>query len=96
MNQEVMIYIQSDSVYPFRLLTKRIGNLYVGSLREPFGYLKKLTKEVMSLDGKIIECKWDEGWVFMRERTDKSFPNAFTTAKGTDSQDVLLYGCMQC
>ena len=34
-------------------------------------------------DGKIIECTVsDNGWVFMRERTDKSYPNSFNTAKG--------------
>ena len=34
-------------------------------------------------DGKIIECSLDgDGWVIMRERTDKSFPNSFNTAKG--------------
>lgn len=35
------------------------------------------------MNGKIIECKFENNsWVFMRERTDKSFPNSFTTAKG--------------
>lgn len=34
------------------------------------------------LDGKIIECKYEKNaWVFMRERTDKSFPNSYTTAQ---------------
>lgn len=35
------------------------------------------------MDGKIIECKFENGnWKFMRERTDKSFPNALKTAIG--------------
>lgn len=37
------------------------------------------------MDGKIIECHWNfdrRGWEFMRQRTDKSFPNSFDTAKG--------------
>lgn len=34
-------------------------------------------------DGKIVECALESnGWVFMRERTDKSYPNSFNTAKG--------------
>lgn len=43
----------------------------------------KYTKELKELDGKIIECKLENNaWVFMRERTDKSYPNSFTTAQG--------------
>ena len=37
------------------------------------------------LDNKIIECHWDpkvNSWVFMRQRTDKSFPNSYSTAIG--------------
>lgn len=35
------------------------------------------------LDKKIIECKYESNkWVFMRVRTDKSYPNAYTTAVG--------------
>lgn len=57
--------------------------LYVGSLEQPFA-VTKLTKNMKELHGKIIECKFDpmtKQWVFMRERTDKSYPNAYTTAK---------------
>ena len=45
----------------------------------------KLNHTLRQLNNKIIECKWDydqECWSFMRERTDKSFPNAYNTAKG--------------
>ena len=45
------------------------------------------------LDGKIIECHWDfqaRGWKFMRQRTDKSFPNSFTTAQG-EGQFFAMY-----
>ena len=43
----------------------------------------QFTKALKHLDNKIIECKWENNqWVFMRERTDKSFPNAFKTAIG--------------
>lgn len=36
---------------------------------------------------KIIECYWDTSerqgvWKFMRQRTDKSYPNAYATAQG--------------
>jgi mRNA-capping enzyme len=42
----------------------------------------KFTKNLKDLNGKIIECKFENNqWVFMRERTDKSYPNAYTTAK---------------
>jgi mRNA-capping enzyme len=44
-----------------------------------------VTKVLKGLDKKIIECSWDykkNQWSFMRERTDKSFPNAYSTAEG--------------
>lgn len=65
------------------LLPTLQGNLYVGQYQLPFGQLKKCTKKMREYDGKIIECALDSnGWVFMRERTDKSYPNSFNTAKG--------------
>lgn len=49
------------------------------------------------LDGKIVECKYElipgvpkvngvppGKWSFMRVRTDKSYPNAYTTAIGEE------------
>ena len=43
----------------------------------------QLTKELKELDGKIIECSYNgKDWVFMRQRTDKSFPNSISTAQG--------------
>lgn len=57
--------------------------LFVGSLETPFAEMK-YTKSLKELNNKIIECKYDPhngGWIFMRERTDKSYPNAYTTAK---------------
>lgn len=43
----------------------------------------KYTKDLKELDGKIIECNWTgREWKFMRQRTDKSFPNSIKTAKG--------------
>jgi len=65
------------------LLPTLKGNLFVGHYDLPFSQLKKCTKKMREYDGKIIECTVsDNGWVFMRERTDKSYPNSFNTAKG--------------
>ncbi len=39
--------------------------------------------EMRKYEGKILECKYDapsNKWEMLRERTDKSFPNAFSTA----------------
>ena len=45
----------------------------------------QVTKDLKALNLKIIECSFDtetENWVFMRQRTDKSFPNSYNTAMG--------------
>ncbi|XP_044752230.1 mRNA-capping enzyme [Coccinella septempunctata] len=61
-------------------IPRKVIQLFVGQLSEPFSYMK-FNKELKDLDGKIIECKYERNqWVFMRERTDKSFPNSFDTA----------------
>jgi len=63
------------------MLPRTVGKLYVGGLDTPFSEMK--VKGLKEYDGKIIECKWENNqWVFMRERTDKSFPNGFKTAQG--------------
>ncbi|XP_037030418.1 mRNA-capping enzyme [Bradysia coprophila] len=62
------------------MLTEKMGYLYVGQHEQPFASIK-YTKYLKELDGKIIECKFENNsWVFMRERTDKSFPNSYNTA----------------
>jgi len=83
------------------LLPIKIGELYVGGLDVFFAKMK-VTKAMSHLHGKIVECKYDKTsnppqWVFMRERTDKSFPNALSTAKGVwesitrpVTQEILL------
>ena len=74
------------------MLAKKIGLLYVCGLNAPFGEIE-VTKTLQQLDKKIIECSWDNetnAWSFMRERTDKSFPNAYTTAEGLFFQ-ILSY-----
>jgi mRNA-capping enzyme len=64
------------------ILPTRVGELYVGQLATPFGVMRPLPKAVAELDGKIIECNFDgKSWCFLRERTDKSFPNAYSTAQ---------------
>ncbi|XP_052895122.1 mRNA-capping enzyme [Anopheles moucheti] len=57
------------------------GLLYVGGMDQNYGEIK-LTRELRQLNNKIIECKFENGkWVLMRERTDKSFPNSYETAR---------------
>ncbi|XP_050072947.1 mRNA-capping enzyme [Anopheles maculipalpis] len=62
------------------MLPGKVGLLYVGGMDQSFSEIK-LTSELLKLNNKIIECKFDKEWVLMRERTDKSFPNSFQTAK---------------
>lgn len=58
------------------------GLLFVGQHEPPFAEMK-VTKDLKQYNNKIIECSFDgKGWVFMRERTDKSFPNSYNTAMG--------------
>ncbi|XP_013774740.1 mRNA-capping enzyme-like [Limulus polyphemus] len=62
------------------MLPETKGYLFVGGCDQPFAEIK-VTKELKNLDKKIIECKYEDNqWKFMRERTDKSFPNGYTTA----------------
>ncbi|KAK9890515.1 hypothetical protein WA026_010591 [Henosepilachna vigintioctopunctata] len=62
-------------------ITQKVIHLYVGQLDVPFSKMR-YKKELKDLDSKIIECKSENNqWVFMRERTDKSFPNSYNTAK---------------
>lgn len=62
-------------------LPEYIGNLLVGQHGRSLGRIK-CNKALRDLHNKIIECKLENNqWVFMRERTDKSFPNAERTAE---------------
>ncbi|XP_067933947.1 mRNA-capping enzyme-like [Watersipora subatra] len=64
------------------MLTETKGLLYVGGFDRPLDQIK-VTNNLHQYNNKIIECSWDmekRCWKFMRERTDKSFPNAYTTA----------------
>lgn len=64
------------------IVPKTMGYLYVGNFDPPFSTIK-YTKQLKAYDNKIIECRMENGqWVFLRERTDKSFPNAYNTALG--------------
>ncbi|XP_063975438.1 mRNA-capping enzyme [Diachasmimorpha longicaudata] len=79
------------------IVPRKIGQLFVGGLDRPFAFITKI-KGCKELNDKIIECKFEEGkWIFMRERTDKSFPNSFNTAQGVCTsikdpvtKDILL------
>ncbi|XP_071553085.1 mRNA-capping enzyme [Panulirus ornatus] len=79
------------------LLTQTVGELWVGSSAYPFAEMK-VNKALKEFNNKIIECKFEnDKWTFMRERTDKSFPNSYTTAvavcesiKNPVTQDDLL------
>ncbi len=67
------------------MLPETNGLLFVGGMNTPFAVMNKLNKELRGLDKRIIECTWDSEknkWVFMRERTDKSYPNGYKTAEG--------------
>lgn len=84
----------SHNSVDFRLIIKKedrpgwvedyVGQLYVNGLDTPFSTIK-VTKTLKNYNNKIIECRFDmekRCWQFMRERTDKSFPNSLTTANG--------------
>ncbi|KAL6257564.1 hypothetical protein P5V15_011138 [Pogonomyrmex californicus] len=63
------------------IVPRKIGHLYVGGLRTPYGTIK-ITKQIKDLDNAIIECKFENGqWVFMRQRVDKTYPNSIGTAE---------------
>lgn len=63
------------------IVPKKIGLLYVGGMTNAYAQMK-ITKATKDLNNKIIECKrMNNEWIFMRERTDKSFPNSFNTAE---------------
>jgi mRNA-capping enzyme len=58
-----------------------VGELYVLGLPQPFATMRA-TKTLQQYDERIIECNFQKNeWCFMRERTDKSHPNAWSTAK---------------
>lgn len=58
------------------------GYLYVLHMDTPFAQIK-MTKDLKQYNSKIIECSFENGaWKLLRERTDKSFPNAYNTAVG--------------
>ncbi|PNF24935.1 mRNA-capping enzyme [Cryptotermes secundus] len=63
------------------ILKSTVGYLYVGGMDVPFAKMK-VNKTLKELHNKIVECRFqDNHWVFMRERTDKSFPNSYSTAE---------------
>uniref|UniRef100_H2ZH30 mRNA-capping enzyme n=1 Tax=Ciona savignyi TaxID=51511 RepID=H2ZH30_CIOSA len=72
--------LKIQSVTGVGLVPTLQGLLYVGQLDSPFSQMK-VTKDLKAYNNKIIECTYaNNSWKFMRERTDKSFPNSYTTA----------------
>ncbi|KAG1677664.1 mRNA-capping enzyme [Nymphon striatum] len=62
------------------MLPQAKGLLFVGGMNDCFSEMK-VTRDLKAYDKKIIECNWEGNqWKFMRERTDKSFPNSYKTA----------------
>lgn len=83
-NKNIFSFNTNNFFYlqPIRIITRKIGKLFVGQHEAPFAIIK-YTKALRELDNKIIECKFENnGWVFMRERQDKSYPNSYNTAMG--------------
>ncbi|GAB1610713.1 mRNA-capping enzyme [Argonauta hians] len=71
-------------VQKYGMLPETKGYLFVGQKDNPFAEMK-VNKEMKELNNKIIECTWDVAkncWKFLRQRTDKSFPNSYDTAMG--------------
>lgn len=63
------------------ILKSTVGYLYVGGMDRPYSKMK-VNKTLKELHNKIVECRFqDNHWIFMRERTDKSFPNSYSTAE---------------
>lgn len=76
------------------IVSKKIGFLYVGHFDSPFAKMQ-YTKALKDLNGKIIECKFENNqWKFMRERTDKTHPNSYDTAKGKYKTDNFLFSVL--
>lgn len=82
---------QLNKQFYFSILPTKVGYLYVGKMDQPFASMK-VTKDIKHLDNKIIECTFENGrWVFMRERTDKSFPNSYNTATCKYFEELLMF-----
>ncbi|XP_055909228.1 mRNA-capping enzyme [Eupeodes corollae] len=63
------------------MLNTKVGLLYAGGMDNQSYSEMKYTKDLKDLNGKIIECTIENGqWKFLRERTDKTHPNSYTTA----------------
>ncbi|CDW52813.1 mRNA capping enzyme [Trichuris trichiura] len=63
-------------------ISQYVGKLMVLDSKVPFDNMP-VTKDLLKYNNKIIECSVVDGvWTFIRERTDKSFPNSYETASG--------------
>lgn len=88
------------------MLEDHIGQLWVNGFDQPFSTIK-VTKTIRELNNKIIECRYNRqkgNWELMRERTDKSYPNAYTTAENVlrtimqpiEENDLLHFISINC
>ncbi|RXM33930.1 mRNA-capping enzyme [Acipenser ruthenus] len=76
----VSIVCEDASASHVWLLTQTVGLLYVGNYERPFAQMK-VSKDLKQYDNKIIECTFvNNTWVFMCQRINRSFPNAYETA----------------
>jgi len=52
-------------------------------------YMTKMLQNPEYYDGKIMECSWaPDGWVVLRDRTDKSYSNSYSV--GIDTMSILF------
>ena len=73
-------------------LLMHVAALYLTLLMWEY-FCWQANKELRSYDNKIVECYYDadkKQWVFMRQRTDKSFPNSYQTAIGMFSLHIVV------
>ena len=80
----VLLSLLLSNMMMFFFFNSCISMLFVGGHDLPFASIK-MTKALQAFNNKIIECRFEfngetGSWVFMRERTDKTFPNSFKTA----------------
>ncbi len=70
------VKIVLKSFNDLRQLPQKRACLFVNGLQTPFAAIR-YTPDLRQYDNKIIECSYrDKQWHFLRQRTDKSFPNA--------------------
>lgn len=73
-----------------RIIPTKVASLLVGREETEFARMK-WSKDCKELNNKIIECTFKDGnWMFLRERSDKTYPNSYNTAKGEKTLSLFL------